>query len=48
MLELYIANKDYSSWSLRPWLLLRQLEIPFREHLMPIRSDGALQRDLAG
>lgn len=41
MLELYIANKNYSSWSLRPWLLLRQLDIPFREHLVPFRSDGA-------
>jgi len=40
MLDLYIANKNYSSWSLRPWLLLRQLEIPFREHLRPFRSDG--------
>ncbi len=34
MLELFIANKNYSSWSLRPWLLLRVLEIPFREHLL--------------
>lgn len=35
MLELHIANKNYSSWSLRPWLLLRQLEIPFHEHFHP-------------
>ncbi|MEQ9462920.1 MAG: glutathione S-transferase family protein [Haliea sp.] len=41
MLELYIANKNYSSWSLRPWLLLQQLEIPFRENLVPFRSDGS-------
>ncbi|WP_246164654.1 glutathione S-transferase family protein [Halopseudomonas laoshanensis] len=33
--ELYIANKNYSSWSLRPWVLMRQLGIPFTEHLMP-------------
>ncbi|TFW11541.1 glutathione S-transferase family protein [Massilia arenosa] len=32
MLELYIANKNYSSWSLRPWVLLRELGIPFTEH----------------
>jgi glutathione S-transferase len=32
--ELYIANKNYSSWSLRPWVLLRQLQIPFVEHLI--------------
>jgi glutathione S-transferase len=35
MYTLYIANKNYSSWSLRPWVLLRQLEIPFREILTP-------------
>ncbi|HWL89307.1 MAG TPA: glutathione S-transferase N-terminal domain-containing protein [Polyangiaceae bacterium] len=35
MYQLYIANKNYSSWSLRPWLLLRQLAIPFQERLVP-------------
>ena len=35
MLRLYIANKNYSSWSLRPWILLRELEIPFQEELHP-------------
>jgi glutathione S-transferase len=35
MYELYIANKNYSSWSLRPWLLMRELGIPFREQLVP-------------
>ena len=35
MYELYIANKNYSSWSLRPWVLLRELKIPFVEHLIP-------------
>lgn len=24
MYELYIANKNYSSWSLRPWVLMRE------------------------
>jgi glutathione S-transferase len=33
--ELYIANKNYSSWSLRPWVLMRELKIPFVEHLVP-------------
>ncbi|WP_266180304.1 glutathione S-transferase family protein [Dyella humicola] len=28
---LYIANKNYSSWSLRPWVLLSELGIPFEE-----------------
>src|SRR6478735_6066100 len=35
MLELYIGNKNYSSWSLRPWVLMRELNIPFREILVP-------------
>ena len=35
MYDLYIANKNYSSWSLRPWVLMRELKIGFREHMMP-------------
>jgi glutathione S-transferase len=35
MYDLYIANKNYSSWSLRPWVLMRELAIPFREILVP-------------
>jgi len=34
MFDLYIANKNYSSWSLRPWILMQQLGIPFVEHLV--------------
>jgi glutathione S-transferase len=40
MYELYIANKNYSSWSLRPWVLLRELQIPFAEHLEPFEPDN--------
>lgn len=29
MLKLYIGNKNYSSWSMRAWVLLRQAGIPF-------------------
>lgn len=32
MYDLHIANKNYSSWSLRPWVLLKALGIPFTEH----------------
>ncbi|ANF56613.1 glutathione S-transferase family protein [Halotalea alkalilenta] len=32
---LHIANKNYSSWSLRPWALMRELGIPFDEMLTP-------------
>lgn len=44
MYTLFIANKNYSSWSLRPWALLREREIPFREELVPFRGDS--NRDL--
>lgn len=40
MLELFIANKNYSSWSLRPWLILRELEIPFAERLLRFDDRG--------
>ncbi len=35
MYELLIANRNYSSWSLRPWLLMRARNIPFGERLLP-------------
>ncbi len=35
MLRLYIGNKNYSSWSLRPWVLMQTLDIPFEEKLVP-------------
>lgn len=34
MYLLYIGNKNYSSWSLRPWVLMRELGIPFEERLV--------------
>jgi glutathione S-transferase len=40
MYTLYIANKNYSSWSLRPWVLMSELNIPFREELRSF-SDGS-------
>jgi glutathione S-transferase len=30
-MQLYIGNKNYSSWSMRPWVLMRQLGIAFEE-----------------
>jgi glutathione S-transferase len=34
MYTLYIATKNYSSWSLRPWVLMKALGIPFEERLV--------------
>lgn len=39
MFKLIIANKNYSSWSLRPWLLLSELGIPFEEE--SVEFDGS-------
>jgi len=35
-----IGNKAYSSWSLRPWLLMRHTGIAFEEVRMPLYQDG--------
>ena len=32
---LITANRNYSSWSLRPWLLMRALDIPFEDRIEP-------------
>lgn len=38
MRKLYIGNKNYSSWSMRPWVLLNQAGIPFEE--IKVRFDS--------
>ena len=38
MLTLYIGNKNYSSWSMRPWVLLKQADIAFEE--VKVRFDS--------
>ena len=43
-LQLVIGNKNYSSWSMRPWVLLRQAQIPFEEVQLKFDdSDGGLR-----
>jgi glutathione S-transferase len=37
-LQLVIGNKNYSSWSMRAWVLLRQAQIPFDE--IPLKFDN--------
>lgn len=38
MLKLYIGNKNYSSWSMRPWVLLQQSNISFEEVMVRFDS----------
>jgi glutathione S-transferase len=37
---LYIGNKNYSSWSFRPWVALTGCNIPFEERLIPFDFDA--------
>jgi glutathione S-transferase len=37
-LTLYIGNKNYSSWSLRPWIALKAAGIAFEEKMIALRS----------
>jgi len=46
MLKLIIANKLYSSWSLRPWLVLKVFGIPFEEIQIPLRTPESRSRVL--
>jgi len=43
-MHLYIANKCYSSWSLRPWMLLRAHNIPFDETVIPLDMPDTASR----
>jgi glutathione S-transferase len=45
MLKLVIGNKNYSSWSMRPWLALRANDIPFEEEFIPLYTDNKADKD---
>jgi glutathione S-transferase len=50
MLKLYVGNKNYSSWSMRPWVLLKQAGIAFEEVMVRFDSfeaDSAFKKSLA-
>lgn len=50
-LVLYIGNKNYSSWSMRPWVLLKQAGIPFQEVMLRFDSfeaDSRFKQQVAG
>ncbi len=39
-LQLFIGYQNYSSWSLRPWLLLKHFNIPFSQTVVPVDGKG--------
>jgi glutathione S-transferase len=43
-LLLLIGNKNYSSWSLRPWIAMKVAGIPFEERLVPLNADDFKER----
>lgn len=45
-MQLVIGNKNYSSWSLRPWLLLKHFDLPFEEIKIALFTEG-YERELA-
>jgi len=47
MLQLVIGNKNYSSWSLRPWLAMKVANIAFAETLIPLDAPDFKARVLA-
>jgi glutathione S-transferase len=42
--RLVIGNKNYSSWSLRPWLAMKQAAIDFEEIRIPLYGAGSKER----
>ena len=43
--RLVIGNKNYSSWSLCPWLLLKMFDVDFEEHAKAIYDDPAWPKE---
>jgi glutathione S-transferase len=51
MLKLFVGNKNYSSWSMRPWVLLTQVGIAFEEEVVRFDSfdaDSKFKRTISG
>lgn len=44
---LHIGNKNYSSWSMRPWLALKWGGIGFQEHIIPLGGEGYGRSEIA-
>ncbi|PWQ92571.1 glutathione S-transferase [Leucothrix pacifica] len=43
-MHLYIAYKNYSSWSLRPWIAMKMASIEFEETVLPFYHSNALDK----
>ncbi len=43
-MKLLIGNRNYSTWSLRPWLVLRHFEIPFEDEVLQLSGEGWRER----
>ena len=39
-MKLLIGNRNYSTWSLRPWLVLRHFGVPFEDEVLQIGGEG--------
>ena len=39
-MKLLIGNRNYSSWSWRPWLVLRHFDIPFEDEVLQLQGEG--------
>jgi glutathione S-transferase len=46
MLHLIIGNKNYSSWSMRPWIAMKAAGIAFKETLFPLYLPGSREQVL--
>ena len=41
-LELVVGTKKWSTWSLRPWLVVKRSGLPFRETLVELREENGV------
>ena len=45
--KLVIGNKNYSTWSLRGWLVAKRAGVPFEEEVLPLYQEGSAERKSA-
>ena len=45
-LKLILGNKNYSSWSLRPWIAMRHAGLDFEEEVIPLYEPGSREKVL--